>query len=112
MSGAAYPDQPGWRPGSIETSRRAAEAFAPKAKPIRVRTLEVIERGPATAEQVAEEIGAHFMIVRARCSELRAQGLITDSGLRGSGALGGRVVVWRSTTREERAAFLASGEAA
>ena len=89
----AYPDSPGWRPGSIDTSREAAEAFAPKAKPLRVRVLDVIERGDATAEQVAELVGAHWMVVRARCSELRAQGLITDSGLRGAGALGRRVVV-------------------
>ncbi len=100
-----YPNEPGWKRGAIETSRQAARAFAPRAKPIRVRALEVIERGPATAEQVGEEIGEHFMIVRARCSELRASGLIDDSGRRGDGALGGKVVVWRSTTPLERASF-------
>ena len=100
-----YPNEPGWKQGSIETSRQAAKAFAPKARPIRARALEVIERGPATAEQVAEEISVHWMVTRARCSELRAQGLIEDSGRRGAGALGGKVVVWRSTTPLERASF-------
>ena len=107
-----YPNEPGWRWGSPDTSRRAARAFAPKAKPIRVRALEVFERGPATAEQVADQIGEHFMIVRARCSELRALGLIDDTGRRGDGALGGRVVVWRATTPLERAAFTAARETA
>jgi hypothetical protein len=70
--------------------------------------LEVIERGAASAETIAEEIGEHFMIVRARCSELRALGLIDDSGRRGDGALGGRVVIWRATTALERSAFEAA----
>ncbi|MGI9169397.1 MAG: hypothetical protein ACR2FH_04375 [Caulobacteraceae bacterium] len=106
-----YPHSPGFK-GDLDTGRRAARSFAPKAKPIRARALAVIERHPATAEEVAEVIGAHWMIVRARCSELRAQGLITDSGRRGEGALGGKVVIWRSTTPLERAAFQATREAA
>jgi predicted ArsR family transcriptional regulator len=105
-----YPASPGFK-GDLDTGRAAAKAFAPKAKPLRVRTLEAIERGPATAEQVAEAIGAHWMVVRARCSELRAQGLIEDSGRRGEGALGGKVVVWRATTPLERAAFAPGREA-
>lgn len=106
-----YPQHPGFK-GDLDTGRLAAQSFAPKAKPIRVRTLAVIERAPSTAEQVGEEIDVHFMIVRARCSELRAMGLIEDSGRRGEGALGGRVVVWRSTTDLERAAFEAQRKAA
>ena len=105
-----YPNAPGHK-GDLDTGRLAAKAFAPKAKPIRVRALDVIERGPSTAERIADEIGAHWMIVRARCSELRAMGLIDDSGRRGDGALGGRVVVWRATTALERAAFDAAREA-
>jgi hypothetical protein len=106
MYSGSYPNTPGHK-GPADTGRIAAASFAPKAKPIRQRTLEVIERGPATAEQVAAKISEHFMIVRARCSELRAQGLIDDSGCRGDGALGGRVVVWRATTAQERALFMA-----
>jgi len=101
-----YPETPGWK-GDLETGREAAITFKPKAKPLRQRAMEVIERGPASAEQIGAEIDHHFMVVRARCSELRAQGLITDSGQRGPGALGGRVVIWRATTPEERAAFAA-----
>jgi predicted ArsR family transcriptional regulator len=106
-----YPASPGFK-GDLDTGCAAARSFARKAKPIRVRTLEAIEHGPATAEQVAAEIDAHWMVVRARCSELRAQGLIEDSGRRGEGALGGKVVVWRSTTPLERAAFNAARDAA
>ena len=104
---APYPHSPGWKAGAPETSRKAAQAFAPKAIPLRVRVLEVLERGPATAEQVANQIDAHWMVIRARCSELRAQGLIDDSGQRGAGALGGKVVIWRATTPLERAAHSA-----
>ncbi len=102
MAGSSYPAVPGHK-GRSETGRDAAAAFAPRAKPIRQRALETIERGPSTAEQIAAEIGVHWMICRARCSELRAQGLIEDSGRRGKGALGGKVVVWRATTSIERA---------
>jgi predicted ArsR family transcriptional regulator len=104
MAEPTYPNDPGHK-GPSETGRDAATAYAPRAKPIRERALEIIERGPSTPEQIAAEIGQHFMIVRARCSELRAQGLVEDSGRRGSGALGGRVIVWRRTTVEERALF-------
>ena len=103
----SYPGSPGHK-GDLDTGRIAAGAFAPKAAPIRVRALAVIERAPSSAETIADEIGEHFMIVRARCSELRAAGLIDDSGRRGDGALGGRVVVWRATTALERAAFEAA----
>ncbi len=108
MSGDTYPDAPGSkdRSGST-TSRVAAAAFAPKAKPIRLRTLEVIETRPSTPEEVADQIDVHFMIVRARVSELRAQGLVTPTGEKGRGALGGRVLRWRSTSPEERALFAA-----
>lgn len=107
-----YPHVPGFK-GDLDTGRIAGKAFATKARPIRVRALEVIERGPATAEQVGDRIGEHFMIIRARCSELRALGLIDDSGMRGDGALGGRgVVVWRATTPLERAAFAAARDGA
>jgi predicted ArsR family transcriptional regulator len=102
-----YPNEPGWK-GKSSTGRQAAHAFAPKAKSIRVRALEVIQRGPATAEQVAEQLDLYWMIVRARLSELGNQGLIQDSGARGTGALGGKVIIWRLATEEERAVFTAS----
>ncbi|QUD86954.1 hypothetical protein [Phenylobacterium montanum] len=104
MADARYPEHPGLK-GPSDTGPAAAASFAPKAKTIRERTLLELERGPATAEQVAERLGLHFMIVRARCSELRALGLVADSGERGAGALGGRVIVWRATTAAEREAF-------
>jgi predicted ArsR family transcriptional regulator len=92
-----YPDHPGTRRGALPTSQQAADAFAPKAKPIRQRALEALRRGPATAEQIGQEIGVHFMVVRARLSEARAKGLVEDTGVRGRGALGGKVVVWSLT---------------
>jgi predicted ArsR family transcriptional regulator len=104
-----YPHAPGHK-GRSDTGAAAAVLFAPKAKPIRERTLAIIERGPATAEQIADEIGEHFTVVRPRLSEARKLGLVVDSGLRGTGALGGTVVVWRLATLEEREIFVARNE--
>lgn len=106
MPDAQYPHVPGHK-GTSDTGPKGAKSFAPKAAPIRERTLAEIEGGNATAEQVARRLNLHWMIVRARCSELRAMGLIEDSGERGDGALGGRVIVWRPTTPIERAIFRA-----
>ena len=104
MTGLTFPHAPGFK-GDLDTGRYAARSFAPKAETIRAQTLEILKRGPATAQQVAEITGDHWMVVRARCSELRAPGLVDDSGLRGKGALGSKVVVWRPTTALERAAI-------
>lgn len=106
MAEITYPNHPGFK-GRSDTGRAAAKAFAPKAKPIRQRVLDALEGGPATAEQIAKRINQHWMVVRARLSEARAMGLADDSGERGDGALGGRVIVWRITTPAERAMFSA-----
>ena len=115
---SAYPFQPGHK-GPSETGLIAAKRIATRATTIRARTLAVIERRNATAEEIAAEIGEHPMVVRARCSELRAQGLIEDSGDRGEGFLGGKVIRWRICTAEEvavaaarRAADAEHGESA
>ena len=89
--------------GASDPGRNATVFDRPKARPVRLRALAVLERGPATAEQIADEIGTHFTIVRARCSGLRAMGLIADTSVRGRGALGGRSIIWRATTALERA---------
>ncbi len=84
-----------------------ADQIGRRVLPIRQAVLATLAGGSATAEQIADRLGEHFMIVRARCSELRAQGLVEDSGDRGNGALGGKVIIWRLTTPQERAVFTA-----
>ena len=111
MTRQSYPHHPGWK-GDLDTGRNAAISHAAKAPSIQSRALAVIERRNASAEQVADEIGVHWQIARARCSDLRALGMIDDSGARADGALGGKSVVWRATTPLERAAYARAREAA
>ncbi len=99
-----YPETPGWK-GQAETGREAALAYAAEAKGRRRQVLNaLIDYGPATAEQLSEKIGLHWYLIRPRLSELKSLGYVADSGERGRGALGGRVVSWRVKTDEEREA--------
>lgn len=98
-----YPITPGHK-GTVETGREAAMAFAPKLGRRQAEALAALENlGVASAEEVAEATKRHWYLTRPRLSELAAQGLVTDSGQRGYGALGGKVIRWRPTTSEERA---------
>jgi predicted ArsR family transcriptional regulator len=97
-----YPEGAGFK-GDADTGPAGARLINRRSGSIRARSLTILAAGPATAEQIADRIGEHFMIVRARMSEARALGLVEDTGRRGDGALGGKVVVWRLTTPEEKA---------
>ena len=105
-----YPKDAGHK-GAAETGPDGSRRIGRRVRHLRQKVLGALETGPATAEQIAERVGEHWMIIRARCSELTAQGLIADSGMRGGGALGGKVIVRRLTTPQERAAWLAAKEA-
>lgn len=87
-----YPDHPGFK--ARDTSRDAAEAIAPAAKTLRAQVYEEIKRLPGTPEQIAKRLMCPLMNVRPRCSELAAQGLIADSGMRGQASGGRRAIVW------------------
>jgi hypothetical protein len=101
-----YPVEPGFK-GAPETGGQAARAYAPQVRGRRRQVLDALAQGPGTAEQIGERIGLHWYLVRPRLSELKVMGLTADSGARGTGALGGRVVVHRVTTPLERASFAA-----
>jgi predicted ArsR family transcriptional regulator len=96
-----YPHMPGHK-GDGGTSRAAAEAYAPQVKGRRAQVLDGLKAGPATAEQIGERIGLHWYLTRPRLSELKAMGLVIETGAHGQGALGGVVSVWRLTTPAER----------
>jgi len=87
-----YPDVPGWK--GRETSQAAAEAIAPAAKSLRARVFEEIRKAPGSPEQIAHRLKLPLMNVRPRCSELAAQGLIVDSGARGTAMGGRRAIIW------------------
>lgn len=106
MSGASYPHTPGHK-GTSDTGRIAAERYAPKALTKRAKVLEQLAHGAQTAEEIAEALDDHWYLVRPRLSELKALGLAIETGEHGTGALGGRVNVWRRTTAEEQAEHVA-----
>lgn len=106
-SDGRYPETPGFKDKGA--GRDAAQAYAPQAAGRRADVLAGLARlgGRGTAEQIGEEIGLHWYLVRPRLSELAALGQVIKTGERGLGALGGRVNVWRVTTPAERDAFAA-----
>jgi len=88
-----YPHQPGHRRRS--TSRAAAEHMRPKARSLRDRCYAVLERGPATADEVAGSVGETVLAIRPRITELAALGFIEDGGARRRNVSGRQAIVWR-----------------
>jgi len=114
MSSDQGEPRPRWRRNSTGgTSKAAALYMTPKAPSLRDRVLTLIEARPATPEALQARLqaeGVHHLIsaIRPRCTELKAMGLVCDSGLRGLGESGRcKSVVWRATTAEERSRFAA-----
>lgn len=108
-----YPQtNPGFK-GAIETGREAAFAFAPKLGKRQAEVLaDLAAHGPSTAEEIGARIDRHWYLVRPRISELKALGLVIDTGGRAKSALGGKTHQVRLTTPDERARFAAAKEAA
>ncbi len=102
-----YPENPGFKGAPAGTGAQAAPNYIPQVKGRRAQVLKGLEPGAATAEELGERIGLHWYLTRPRLSELKALGLVTETGARGRGALGGEVNVWRLTSPEERAKFTA-----
>lgn len=103
---ARYPEAPGFK-GSAETGREAAEAITPKCGPLqRLSLAEIRSAGlyGRTADETAEALGMDRWSIQPRLSELRAKGLIADSGLRRTNATGRRAVVWVTPEHKRSAA--------
>lgn len=80
---AKYPEVPGHR--GVETSVEAAEAMAPKIGRLQRLTLDAIARRSTrgcTADEAADACGMDRWSIQPRVSELKAKGLIVDSGER------------------------------
>lgn len=89
------PNAPGHR--GVETSIEAAEAIAPKCGRLQQMTLTAIREamgGGLTADEASERLEMDRWSIQPRVSELRAKGLIVDSGLRRRNLTGKRAVVW------------------
>ncbi len=88
-----YPNAPGWK--GADTSQAAAEEVESSATTLRDLTLAEIKRAPKTTIEIAKALGVRFESVQPRTSELRAQGLIVDSGRRGPSRDPGKLaIVW------------------
>ena len=89
-----YPQLSGSMPR--DTSEAAAEAIRECAATLRAKALDAISRQPATADEVADQVGASILAMRPRVTELAKMGQIEDSGERRKNASGRSAIVWRT----------------
>lgn len=100
-----YPRTPGWR--KPETSIEAAEAIAPAVEGLRAEVLAAIRRAEAlgsdglTADEAAAKLERSILAIRPRVTELRALGLLFDSGERRQNESGRRAVVWTTEAQSK-----------
>jgi predicted ArsR family transcriptional regulator len=91
---ATYPDMPGYK--ALGPSQEAAQSMADDAATLRHRVWASLRMKPRTADECAEYLGESILSIRPRFSELRASGLIADSGLRRPNSSGRSATVWRA----------------
>lgn len=101
--GRKYPHEPGYHRSAPETSLFAAVEVADRARTVRGRVLRAFrEVGDFTAHELARYLGEDHLTVFPRISELRAQGLVEDSGERRVNRHSGkRAAVWRAVREDE-----------
>lgn len=105
-------DAPGFKGDLNGPGADGARHYAPQLAKRQRQVLDGLGAGPKNAEQISEEIGLHWYLVRPRLTELERKGLVAKTGGRGRSALGGQSTMYRPTTDAERAAFQVQGEAA
>ena len=94
-----YPNHPGFRTGSPETSEEAAIAIAPMARNHRDQVLSFLKKiypAARSSDQIAEAIGLTHHGVRSRVSELFADDRIERTNDRTKNENGRTVVLWRA----------------
>jgi predicted ArsR family transcriptional regulator len=104
---APYPDEAGFKGSASGPGADNARYYSAQVTGRRRQVLGGLDVGPGTAEEIAVRVGLHWYLTRPRLSELKALGLVIETGERGTGALGGSVSRWRLTSSEERAQFAA-----
>jgi DNA-binding IclR family transcriptional regulator len=107
-----YPHGAGFKGANDGPGADAARYYGAQVRGRRLQVLNGLSKGPGTAEEIGERVALHWYLTRPRISELKALGLVTATGERGRGALGGSVTRWRLTTVEERSIFAARKAAA
>lgn len=97
-----YPDLPGFK--ATDTSAQAAIAVATKATVLRDECMVLLAAVDLTADECAERLCKSVLSVRPRFAELKAMGLIFDSGVRRHNLSGHAAIVWttKKTTPTEK----------
>jgi DNA-binding Lrp family transcriptional regulator len=90
-----YPSEAGSK-GSAETSGDAAASIdCGRLQRMTLRAIREAKRAGRTSEEAAQRLDLPRVTVQPRTSELKAMGLIRDSGMRRTNASSGkRAVVW------------------
>lgn len=90
-----YPDEAGSK-GSAETGPEAAASIdCGRLQRMVLRTIRRAKRAGRTAEECAIALRVPRVSAQPRCSELKAKGLVVDSGKRRTNRSSGkRAVVW------------------
>lgn len=91
-----YPDAAGYKTAVPETSMAAAASIESEASQLRRDVLALLRAGAYTADEVAAKLGKSILAIRPRCSELRAQGKIIDSGIRRPNSSGKPACAWKA----------------
>lgn len=81
--------------GKTDTSREAAERIDVKTRLRQV--LAVICQRPSTADEIADALGVTVLTTRPRTTNLKALGLIYDTGERRKNATGRNCIVYAAT---------------
>ena len=95
----SYPNHPGSRTGSPETSEDAANAIAPIARNHRDKILAYLKSVYPTAcssEQIGQAVDLSHYAVRPRVSELVADDKVERTDDRETNERGRSVVLWRA----------------
>lgn len=100
---AFYPASPGFKE-ALGTSQLAADAIAPRASTLRDRVLAELTRAPATADEVAWRLRESILSIRPRLTELKALGLVEQTGVRRRNASGLLAAEYRVRAQKAEAA--------
>lgn len=93
MTDANYPTLPGVK-SSDETTLAAADHITGRAKTLRDAVLSLLRKTPLSADECAKRLNESILSIRPRFSELRAMGLIKDTGQRAKNASRRNAIVW------------------
>ena len=91
-----YPSEPGFK-GDADTGREAAadmHAKCGRLQQVALAGISAAGGGGYTADELAAALGLDRWTIQPRTSELKAMGLIVDSGMRRRNVTGKRAVVW------------------